>query len=59
MNNTLFLKNEVFIKWKDDKLSKVKLIVKSVKILILKNTLIFNKCKFFKDRNNVILIQKN
>ena len=52
----LFLRNKAFIKQKNNKLSKIKLIIKSIKILILKNTLIFNKCKFFKDRNNITLI---
>ena len=56
MNNTLFLGDKTFIKWKNNKLSKVKLIIKSIEILILKNILIFNKCKLFKDCNNITLI---
>jgi len=52
----LFLGNKVFIKQKNDKLSKVKLIIKSMEILTLENILIFNECKLFKDRNNIILI---
>jgi len=56
INDTLFLRNEIFIKQKNNKLNKIKLIIKLIKILILKNILIFNKCKFFKDRNNITLI---
>jgi len=52
----LFLKDKIFIKWEDNKLNKVKLIVKLVKILISKNILIFNKCKLFKNYNNITLI---
>ena len=52
----LFLGDKIFIKRKDNKLSKTKLIIKLIKILILENILIFNKCKLFKDYNNVILI---
>ena len=52
----MFLEDEAFIKREDDKLNKVKLIAKPIKILTLKNILIFNKCKFFKDCNNITLI---
>jgi len=52
----LFLGNKVFIKWKNNKLNKIKLIVKLMKILILENTLIFNRCKLFKNCNNIMLI---
>jgi len=52
----LFLKDKIFIKKENNKLNKIKLIIKLMKILTLKNILIFNKCKLFKDRNNIILI---
>jgi len=52
----LFLGNEIFIKRENDKLNKVKLIIKLIKILTLENILIFNECKLFKDRNNITLI---
>ena len=55
----LFLRNKIFIKRKNDKLNKIKLIIKLIKILTSKNILIFNKYKLFKDCNDVILIQKN
>jgi len=56
MNNMLFLGNKIFIKWKNNKLNKVKLMAKPIEILTLKNILIFNKCKFFKDCNSITLI---
>ena len=52
----LFLENKIFIKRENNKLSKIKLIIKLIKILILKNTLIFNEYKLFKNRNDIILI---
>jgi len=56
MDDMLFLGNEIFIKRENNKLSKIKLIIKSMEILTLKNILIFNRYKFFKDRNDITLI---
>ena len=55
-NDMLFLEDKIFIKQEDDKLSKVKLMIKPVEILILENILIFNEYKFFKDCNDITLI---
>ena len=43
-NNTFILVSEEFLVLEDDKLSKVKLLIKLKEALVLKTLLIFNRC---------------
>jgi hypothetical protein len=57
-DNILILSNNEFIKLKEEKLTKARLIIKPKEALLYKTLLIFNRCILRQEEELIVLIQK-